>query len=343
MVIFWIHKFLKNEDVSVIEYKFFDDTDSILLPELTICFWNPFMYSALKNLSKDAPDYAYRQYLVGDNHTYPKFKQIRFDKATLDLSLYVKSLIIGFRPETKKPREYCQGIDSCPFVSFKNNYNGFVEHINRLNDFIKCFGFSINKMYSKEVNYLFISFNKTFSSVLQQFPGVQIMMNYPGQLLMKKGVDQSIWTDPNENETANTLNVDLIEMLIHRDKLTDRCLHKSKSYDDMILELHMKEVGCRAPYHSTNLDFSICETSKEMKEYVFNGFELPKSKYQKPCHEMTYLSFKHTASMTETGLEYYPIMVFYPDKIKHVKQSQAIDIHSIIGNIGGYIGLFLGN
>ena len=31
-----------------------------------------------------------------------------------------------------------------------------------------------------------------------------------------------------------------------------------------------------------------------------------------------------------------------PQKMKLVKKQQAIDIHALIGNIGGYIGLFLG-
>ena len=37
-----------------------------------------------------------------------------------------------------------------------------------------------------------------------------------------------------------------------------------------------------------------------------------------------------------------PIYVSYPDKWKIVTQSQLVDIHALIGNVGGYIGLFLG-
>ena len=36
-------------------------------------------------------------------------------------------------------------------------------------------------------------------------------------------------------------------------------------------------------------------------------------------------------------------MIHYPDEFKVIMQSKEVDIHSLIGNIGGYLGLFLGN
>ena len=37
------------------------------------------------------------------------------------------------------------------------------------------------------------------------------------------------------------------------------------------------------------------------------------------------------------------IRLEYPDTIRIIHLSKEIDIHSLIGNIGGYMGLFLGN
>ena len=34
--------------------------------------------------------------------------------------------------------------------------------------------------------------------------------------------------------------------------------------------------------------------------------------------------------------------IVYPDEIKIITQSKDVDVHSLIGNIGGYLGLFLG-
>ena len=35
-------------------------------------------------------------------------------------------------------------------------------------------------------------------------------------------------------------------------------------------------------------------------------------------------------------------MIEYPDKMKIISQARSVDFHTLIGNIGGYIGLFLG-
>ena len=37
------------------------------------------------------------------------------------------------------------------------------------------------------------------------------------------------------------------------------------------------------------------------------------------------------------------LTVLYPEEVKLITQSKEVDVHALIGNIGGYIGLFLGN
>ena len=42
------------------------------------------------------------------------------------------------------------------------------------------------------------------------------------------------------------------------------------------------------------------------------------------------------------GTDWLNIWIYYPNRFKEIKMVQAVDIHSAIGNSGGYIGLFLG-
>ena len=44
----------------------------------------------------------------------------------------------------------------------------------------------------------------------------------------------------------------------------------------------------------------------------------------------------------EKGL-YFPIYFDYPEKLKVISPKRSIDFNSLIGYIGGYIGLVLGN
>ena len=61
---------------------------------------------------------------------------------------------------------------------------------------------------------------------------------------------------------------------------------------------------------------------------------------------MPKIGHKHTFVLTSNGskgrAKTYYMYVSYPDKMTIISQTQAVDFHSLIGNIGGYIGLFLG-
>ena len=39
---------------------------------------------------------------------------------------------------------------------------------------------------------------------------------------------------------------------------------------------------------------------------------------------------------------FFTVFMKYPEEIKMITQSKEVDIHSLIGNVGGYIGSFLG-
>ena len=122
-----------------------------------------------------------------------------------------------------------------------------------------------------------------------------------------------------------------------------KCLTKSTFYDNSILFEHMAKVGCRAPYHSAYNEVPICTSSRKIKEYHYDGFRQSKTNILDPCHEITYMYSKYTTGgIPIIGLDSFPLIIYYPDKVKYVTQYQAIDIHALIGNIGGYIGLFLG-
>ena len=81
----------------------------------------------------------------------------------------------------------------------------------------------------------------------------------------------------------------------------------------------------KSTYYGSNLQ----------KEYLESG------KFGVPCQEMPNIEFEHFTLKT-TSQNVYHIKIAYPEKGKVITQLQEVDVHSLIGNIGGYIGLFLG-
>ena len=110
MIGFWTHNYTKDEDVSLIEYKLIEDVEDVLLPESTVCFWNPFLNSVFENQSMAITNETYRQYLLGDNGSDQKYRFINYDKVTLHLSNYISSILIGFRTDRNKTNVACTTI-----------------------------------------------------------------------------------------------------------------------------------------------------------------------------------------------------------------------------------------
>ena len=63
------------------------------------------------------------------------------------------------------------------------------------------------------------------------------------------------------------------------------------------------------------------------------------------CIRMSKVSYtlsNHPFYPVQSG-EKWAIVIYYPKEFRIVTQSKEVDIHTLIGNIGGYLGLFMGN
>ena len=69
--------------------------------------------------------------------------------------------------------------------------------------------------------------------------------------------------------------------------------------------------------------------------------EAVRDKYN-PCQELSNVEIEYRELPYNYTDDKTLLMIQYPAQTKFITQSQAVDLHSLIGNIGGYIGLFLG-
>ena len=61
--------------------------------------------------------------------------------------------------------------------------------------------------------------------------------------------------------------------------------------------------------------------------------------YPKPCHRVSKIRMYDELEYNFGELR---IDLTYPEEFKTISQSKEVDIHGLIGNVGGYLGLFLG-
>ena len=129
-----------------------------------------------------------------------------------------------------------------------------------------------------------------------------------------------------------------------RNKRNEPCELDWRNYDALLLEKHIKNVGCRAPYQQLYQKFPICSTLEQMKNSYFDdlgSLSLTNDYNRVPCQVIPDVPYTYPQMPNKT--QGFTITIVYPHNVKIVTQSQAVDVHSLIGNIGGYIGLFMGN
>ena len=59
-----------------------------------------------------------------------------------------------------------------------------------------------------------------------------------------------------------------------------------------------------------------------------------------PCRRMTSVSYE--AYALKSSEEFVTFKISFPKEIKIIRQTKAVNFQSFVGNVGGYIGLFLG-
>lgn len=314
---YWIFKYSKNDDTTLIEYKPVVDSDSVALPAFSIC---------LMANKKDA-----------DLNRY--YENLTSVPALLDIIEHLDNITVYLRNETSGSASddviICKNPRKCLHVTFENNYIGYLS-----NYFTICFELKVKAKYSKFVYALVLKFKVVFEDLLNRIEMAFIQFHYPGQLFLDYRADHFLWKNRNDSTKFIAFKIDSIEILRRRTKANELCLKETTRYDFLKEKKLIENVGCKAPFHKFDNDIPICnDHGKLNKLTMLNLFH---EHFLLPCEEMSHISFKSLEHNIDDGNGFYPLQVAYPEKIKIVTQKQSIDLHALIGYIGGYIGLFLG-
>ena len=340
----WIVVFMKNEDVSKIEIRYVEkyddeDDDGITLPEVSLCFNDPFLDNRIKEINSNLSGEGYQNFLKGKFSDEGLYNTLNYDNVTINLFEAISSIGFEFRGDYIQKNEayahdICNNIYDCKFMTLKNNMNAFWGPL-----ILKCYGLQFNKKYSNIIRAVTLQIHPTFATLLNSKPSF-VNFNLPNQLSLMESGD-AIW----ENDKSPWVKLKSVEVIKLRNKRNDQCLAMEKHFDDFVLEQHIETVGCRAPYQNSMLNVSLCKTKEKMGEAIFDITKSRKKHYL-PCRRITGLSFQTDRSDSVKFMlqnNSIALQVDYPANMKVITQCQAVDLQALVGYIGGYIGLFLGN
>ena len=151
MVVFWIVKFQKNDDLSVIEYKAFKDFEKIFYPELTLCFdGKTIMNQKWINVSQGINKDDYFRYLGGKMPANETYNKIPYLDSSLNIFEFVETIWVAWNDKSI-PVTVCSNEHDCSFLISNNSFNGYLDPA-WTKGFCKCFGFSINTSYAHNIS-----------------------------------------------------------------------------------------------------------------------------------------------------------------------------------------------
>ena len=340
MIFFWIVEYQRNESTTLIEYKSIREIRNVTYPELTICMDHPFLNNELTTFSSDLDKIKYLDHLKGGNSFNYSYNNISYDQVTPNLFKYLDQIWIGWKPSPNNLPKYCADHNNCSYFTFTNNYNGISDIT-----FLKCFGIQLNENYIHEINSFQLIFNESLSDVLSQIKRVFVTLNQPNQFTRNSNGVQYVWNSPKGIKRKDFFQITSIDILKRRNKVQEPCLVDWYNFDTLALKPHIAKVGCRPPYHIGYEKFPSCRTQSQMKASIYDPWSMDNTDLPKPCQEMPNIFYKHSFKDTDVDLtvrQTFKIWATYPKKGKVITELRAVNIHSLIGNIGGYIGLFLG-
>ena len=330
MIYYWIYKFLVDDrDIGVVDVVDYQDLaeSEMKLSVGSICIKDPFLEKEIELIDPELNGTTYLKHLKGDIYE-ERFDNIDYENVTLNLNNYLTKIRIDFRNGSSKEM-------SKMLAGHEVTFNGFYYE----NYFLKCFAYHLDEKTAPQILRVTYVYDK--NQFFKDFPSIEkqrrtsIWIHYPGQILLQlDSVRFGI-----SRFGHRSIYITEIEFLQSRRKRTRECEENWKSYDWVVLKKHAMRHECVAPYHKSYNLGPICKDKTKIKEYLYH-FETVRDQYKrKACTRISKLgALNYPGSPGE-----WMVSIKYPNFVKTINQAKEVDFHTLIGNIGGYIGLFLGN
>ena len=381
LCVYWCYAYSLNDDLSVVKYKEFHETNDDVYPTMSFCLRNPFSKEALERFEINKTSYT--EFLTGKIFD-PMFLNISYDIVTLNLADFIKGYRIYYKNSTYTHVDSGLSIKDRKKLVIPS-FSGVLGSSDP--GFFKCFALNIPKIKELNAFRILLSNNIFPDGARPASYDLRTMVHLPKQLLLSSQTEKWIWSYRSKNESyISRCRIHAVEMVRKRDKKEQRCNSHWKDFDDWIAKLHINENKCRNVYQlavDSEKQYPICDSQEKILRSTFHGSFVERKKYEIPCKTMERVNFEWVESdietdddpkmdkvghfwlsiswhmrtfkeFTHTRYSYYILITTIqisqkmPDLNKYSIQFRRfvfyreISINMLIGNIGGYIGLLIG-
>ena len=337
--------FHANEDATVVSYKDFFIAENNIPPSASICITAGFEENKLKSYRKDITLANYSDFL-GGRIWDALMLNIDYQEVRIDPRDYILGYKILYKDTLKVATlHYDDGT--------KNENDIILPQIRLAMCGMVCFGIDI--ALSKEImatsimlksNLFHNGIRPSYMYPLDNKRGIGVVFHYPNQIYRATWW-KNFWPTRSKNSSKTyqiSFDIRGMEVVRYRDKPEQPCKEGFPNYDgDVLKELLAKE-ECRPPYATSSQN--LCSNQTALKNIRTKLVDLWKGPYYRhlPCNGMEKVNYEVTEyDLEEANPAYLEFMFWHRDlTYKEIKMIRAFDLSALVGNIGGFVGLFLG-
>ena len=297
LCLYWCYKYSLNEDVSVVYYKQFYETNDDVFPTASLCLGNPFSDKRLSKYGINKTSYL--EFLKGKRFT-KEMLNINYNNVTGDIVNYIKGYRMYFRNYSYAKFDSGLTLQDKRKLTFVS-YNGF---IGSYKTFYKCFGLRIPKNKDLRTFRILLS-NKIFPNGERPIQYLfRTFVHLPKQFMLSHHTDQWTWSHRSKHERYKLRHlVRAVEVVRKRNKKQEPCNAYWKEYDDWVIKYYKNETGCNNPYQKQEINLPMCNTQQQMKHSVLPINVAEGQRYLKPCKTMENVRVDHVESNLENAKE----------------------------------------
>ena len=338
----WLNRYLLDEDISVVESRTYFDTAEDSFPVMSICFEQFVDGKHFNKIGKDISGSEYRNFLLGE-YFDEELINIDYNSVSTNITDFIISYMVQFDNESFVPTTNPSDFGKSPYYTHTFISWGRV---------LKCFGLEITNPHVVDLSIV-LKRDIFPNGIRPPVGGFAVLFHYPNQVLTSMKTITREWKERDEQTNYwKGFSVKGMNVASHRYKTRrHNCLEEWTEYDTIVLEDHLKLVGCKTPDQVTRLEMKICNDTEKMKSARL--YFKYKNEYIKPCREIQWIDLQLREVVYDSDAlkeivkadwkNWFAIYVrIVNPKFKITIQKKEIDFQSLVGYIGGYVGIFMG-
>ena len=361
------YKYIQNESTSLVDYRVYHQSEKDIYPSLSLCFQGMGIYNATRlNKTYGIQDTKeYFEFLEG-RVWKEEFLDITYDDVTINLKEYIENIHLTVNSYFTDPVYTWKNDNSNESLdieyeyknasSFESSYT-FPFYVSFRQASTKCYTFDFrgDKLIAIDGKLV-----RIMEIVLRnmRLPGLALfyIMHYPKQLIRSSPMDIELPGYPgiiSGTLIKKTFHIENLEVMRRRDTFKNPCNREQIGDDDLILDKMLQETGCRPPHWSIRANYPVCNNKASINKTNIHPSDFANPDFLRPfiqpCDQLQNVMFTtvHQTAPTEPNRGHddprtHINLMFKSSHYKEILHIRDFDIESLVGNMGGYVGLFLG-